>query len=136
MFPRIAAILGWLRRLAASRSNLLIENLALRQQLAILMAKRPRPRMRAVDRFFWVVLRRFWPPWKEVLAVIVLNERHLHRLLAEFVAYYHDDRTHLGLSKSTPSMRAANSKPNGTAEIVGHPRIGGLHHRYEWRQAA
>jgi transposase InsO family protein len=29
--------------------------------------------------------------------VIVLNERHLQRLLADFVAYYHEDRTHLGL---------------------------------------
>jgi len=68
--------------------------------------------------------------------MIVLNERHLHRLLSEFVAYDHDDRTHLGLSKGTPSMRAANSKPNRDVQIVGHPRIGGLHHRYEWRQAA
>ncbi len=68
--------------------------------------------------------------------VIVLNERHLHRLLSEFVAYYHDDRTHLGLGKNTPSMRVVASKPNGDAEIVGHPRLGGLHHRYEWRQAA
>ena len=63
-------ILGWLRRLGASRSDLLIENLALRQQLAILTAKRPRPRMRAPDRFFWVALRRFWPRWKEALVVI------------------------------------------------------------------
>jgi transposase InsO family protein len=68
--------------------------------------------------------------------VIVLNERHLHRLLSEFVAYYHDDRTHLGLGKDTPSERVPSSKPNGDAAIVGHPRIGGLHHRYEWRQAA
>jgi len=68
--------------------------------------------------------------------VIVLNERHLHRLLSEFVAYYHDDRTHLGLGKGTPSMRTATSKPHRDAAIVGHPRIGGLHHRYEWRQAA
>jgi len=67
--------------------------------------------------------------------VIVLNERHLHRLLSEFVAYFHD-RTHLGLGKSTPSMRTATSKLNRHAEIVGHPRVGGLHHRYEWRQAA
>ena len=68
--------------------------------------------------------------------VIVLNERHLHRLLSEFVAYYHDDRTHLGLGKSTPSMRTATSKPSRDAEIVGHPRIGGLHHLYESHQAA
>jgi transposase InsO family protein len=346
MFPRIALTLGWLRRLGASQADLLIENLALRQQLAILTAKRPRPRMRAADRFFWLALRRFWPRWKEALViiqpntlvrwhragfrkywtwksrrrsvgrpftqaeirasvrrmavettwgaprihgellmlgfdvseptisrvmlrrppdpearqrwrnflrnqrevlaamdcftvpmatfrvpyvflvihhagrtvlhvhvirhptgtwiiqqlrddfpldslprylifdndkkyatdvlaviehmgirrkqitpysswqngvaerwvatvrrdlldhVIVLNERHLHRLLSEFVAYYHDDRTHLELGKGTPSMRTATSRPSSDAEIDGHPRIGGLHHRYEWPQAA
>ena len=65
MLPRIAVILGWLRRLAASQADLLIE-----QQLAILTAKRPRPRMRAADRFFWLTLRRFWPRWKEALVVI------------------------------------------------------------------
>lgn len=347
MSPRITAILDWLRRLSASRSDLLIENLALRQQLAIPTAKRPRPRMRTAARLFWVALRRVWPQWKEVLVfvrpdtvvrwhrqgfrkywtwksrrrnvgrpsataeihalvrrmaagnptwgaprvhgellilgfdvsertvsrvmprrppdpearqrwrnflhdhrevlaamdfftvptatlrvlyvffvihharrtvlhirvtehptagwiaqqlreafrhdavprylifdndkkhgaevlaviehmgirrkqitpgspwqngaaerwvetvrrdlldhVIVLNERHLHRLLSELAAYYHDDRTHLGLGKSTPSIRAAASRPDGNAEIVGRQRIGGLQHRYEWRQAA
>jgi putative transposase len=347
MFPRIAFMLGWLRRLGASRSDLQIENLALRQQLAILTAKRPRPRMRLADQSFWLGLRRFWPRWKEALVivqpatvvrwhrqgfrkywtwksrrratgrpstraeiralvrrlasenptwgaprihgellmlgfdvsertvsrimprrppdpearqrwrnflrnhrevlaamdfftvptatfrvlyvffaihharrtvlhvrvtahptagwiiqqlreafaydavprylifdndkkygtdvlaviehmgirrkqitpcspwqndaaerwvetvrrdlldhVIVVNERHLRRLLSEFVAYYHDDRTHLGLGKGTPSRRVPVSKPDGDAAIVGHPRIGGLHHRYEWRQAA
>lgn len=347
MFPRIAAILGWLRRLGASRSDLLIENLALRQQLATLTAKRPRPRMRAADRVFWLTLRRFWPRWKDALVVIrpdtvvrwhragfrkfwtwksrrrfigrpstkaeiralvrrmaaenptwgaprihgellmlsfdvsertvslmmlrhpadpeaqqrwgnflrshrevlaamdfftvptatfrvlyvffaihharrtvfhvrvtehptgawiiqqlreafrfdsaprylifdndkkygadvlaviehmdirrkqitayspwqngvaerwvatvrrdlldhviVLNERHLHRLLSELVAHYHGDRTHLGLGKSTPSMRVPTSNPKSDAAIVGNPRLGGLHHRYEWRQAA
>jgi transposase InsO family protein len=33
--------------------------------------------------------------------MIVLNERHLKRLLSEYVCYYHEDRTHLGLSKET-----------------------------------
>ena len=70
MFSRIAVILAWLRRIAASQADLLIENLALRQQLAILTTKRPRPRMRAVDRFFWLTLRRLWPRWKEALVVI------------------------------------------------------------------
>ena len=68
--------------------------------------------------------------------VIVIDEGHLQRLLLELVAYDHDDRTHLGLSKGTPSMRTATSKPSHDAEIVGHPRPGGVHRRYEWRQAA
>ena len=37
--------------------------------------------------------------------VIVLNERHLKRLMAEYVRHYHDDRTHLGLDKQTPGGR-------------------------------
>jgi hypothetical protein len=35
--------------------------------------------------------------------VIVVNERHLKRLLSEYVGYYHEDRTHLGLGKGTPN---------------------------------
>ena len=34
--------------------------------------------------------------------VIAVNERHLKRLLSEYVRYYHEDRTHLGLRKGTP----------------------------------
>ena len=70
MLRRIARILSWLRSLLAARADLLIENLALRQQLAVLTAKRPRPRMRAADRVFWVALRRLWPRWKDALVVV------------------------------------------------------------------
>ena len=105
MFPRITVILGWLRRLGASRSELLIENLALRQQLAILTAKRPRPRMRAADRFFWVALRRFWPRWKEVLVVI----------RTETVVRWHRQ----GFRKywTWKSRRRSAGRPSTTAEI-------------------
>ena len=41
--------------------------------------------------------------------VIPLNERHLKRLITEYVSYYHDDRTHLGLEKRTPAGRVAVS---------------------------
>src|SRR5271157_6046966 len=34
--------------------------------------------------------------------IIAVNERHLKRLLSEYVRYYHEDRTHLGLRKGTP----------------------------------
>ena len=37
--------------------------------------------------------------------VIALNERHLKRLLSEYVSYHHEDRTHLGLGKGTPGCR-------------------------------
>src|SRR5262249_53516082 len=38
--------------------------------------------------------------------MIALNDRHLRRLLSEFVSYYHDDQTHLSLCKETPSRRS------------------------------
>jgi len=68
--------------------------------------------------------------------VVVFNEAHLHRLLTEYVAYYHDDRTHLGLEKDTPIGRPVTPRPSSTARVVALPRVGGLHHRYVWREAA
>jgi transposase InsO family protein len=68
--------------------------------------------------------------------VIVLNEDHLLRLLREFLAYYHHDRTHLALGKDPPMQRAVSPGPSPTAKVVSLPRVGGLHHRYEWAQAA
>jgi putative transposase len=60
--------------------------------------------------------------------VIAVNERHLKRLLAEYVRYHHEDRTHLGLGKRTPNRRI-RSLPSG--RILSQERLGGLHHRYD-----
>ena len=68
--------------------------------------------------------------------VVVLGERHLLRLLRDYVSYYHADRTHLALGKDAPSSRAATPKPSTSAKVVSLPRVGGLHHRYQWREAA
>jgi putative transposase len=62
--------------------------------------------------------------------VIAFNELHLKRLLTDYVRYYHEDRTHLGLQKQTPLRRAAASRI-GTDLVVSQPRLGGLHHRYD-----
>ena len=67
--------------------------------------------------------------------VIVLNERHLHRLLREYVDYYNEDRVHTQL-RDSPIGRPAEPRPSSKAQIVGLPRVGGLHHRYEWQEAA
>jgi putative transposase len=68
--------------------------------------------------------------------VVVFNERHLRRLLREYVGYYHNDRTHFRLGKATPAGRSVQRRPDKEADVVALPRIGGLHHRYEWRVAA
>jgi putative transposase len=60
--------------------------------------------------------------------IIPLNELHLKRLLADYVGYYHDDRTHLGLEKGTPDRR---TRSIASGCILSRERIGGLHHRYD-----
>lgn len=61
--------------------------------------------------------------------VIVVNERHLRRLLSSYLKYYHRSRTHLSLGKDCPEPRPAQA-PNA-GRIVAFPQVGGLHHRYE-----
>ena len=63
--------------------------------------------------------------------VIVLYERHLKRLLSEYVRYYHDDRTQLALDKQTPVRRTMAKRPGEGSKVISHPRLGGLHHRYD-----
>ena len=63
--------------------------------------------------------------------VIVLNERHLKRLMSEYVSYYQEDRTHLGLAKDTPAGRPTAIRPAHESKIRCFPRLGGLHHRYD-----
>jgi hypothetical protein len=52
-----------------SRSDLALEVLALRQQVAVLRRQRPRARLRSLDRLFWTTLRSAWPRWAEVLII-------------------------------------------------------------------
>ena len=68
--------------------------------------------------------------------VIAINEAHLRRLLREYVAYHHDDRTHDALAKDAPNERAIEPRPSAAHEVISMPRLGGLHHRYAWREAA
>ena len=68
--------------------------------------------------------------------VIALNEQHFRRLIREYVSYYHQDRIHDSLEKDTPHFRTVEQKPGGNATVISSARLGGLHHRYSWRQAA
>ncbi len=68
--------------------------------------------------------------------VMVLDAGHLRRLLREYVEYYSIDRCHLGLEKDAPDRRPTQRRPSRRARVVSLPRVGGLHHRYTWREAA
>jgi len=62
--------------------------------------------------------------------VLVVNQRHLKRLMKDYISYYHEDRTHLGLGKETPAGRKAEENRAPDCRVVSIPRLGGLHHRY------
>lgn len=68
--------------------------------------------------------------------VIAFDERHLVRLLREYVSYYHHDRIHDALKKDAPNGRPLQERPTATAGVSSNSRLGGLHHRYDWRKAA
>ena len=51
-------------------ADLVIENLALRQQVTALKKERPRPPLEDVDRAFWVALRQSWPAWASRLVIV------------------------------------------------------------------
>jgi WD40 repeat protein len=71
LFLSIFQVLWTLIRASwADRAHLVLENRALRQQLAVLVRASPRPRLRCRDRLFWVVLSRIWSGWKSALALV------------------------------------------------------------------
>jgi putative transposase len=65
--------------------------------------------------------------------VIILSQRHLRRVLARYVSYYHQSRTHLSLAKDAPTPRRVQDITEG--DVMAFPEVGGLHHRYERRAA-
>ena len=65
--------------------------------------------------------------------VIVLNRKHLKRVLTSYFGYYHRSRTHLGLNKDAPIEREVQGPELG--KVMEFPEVGGLHHRYERRAA-
>ena len=70
MLSFLLAAFRLLLSIFASRADVVIENLALRQQLAVLQRRSRRPRLRVIDLVLWLALRRWWPRWKETLAIV------------------------------------------------------------------
>ncbi len=60
--------------------------------------------------------------------VIILNERHLRRLLSSYLGYYHSWRTHRSLDQDAPDGRPVQSAESG--KVIEFPVVHGLHHYY------
>ena len=64
--------------------------------------------------------------------MIVLNERHLSRVLREYVDHYNATRPHRTLGLDSPHGRQPRAKPSASARVVRHEVLGGLQGEYEW----
>ena len=70
MLCLLRLIVVLLIRVFRSRRDLLLENLALRQQLVVLKQRNPRPLVSTSDKLFWVILRRLGQEWKRALILV------------------------------------------------------------------
>jgi hypothetical protein len=64
------AIVSRFKTSVVVRFHLALENLALRQQLAILERSRKRPKLRQRDRMFWILLSVIWRDWRSALLIV------------------------------------------------------------------
>ena len=66
----LLTVLAAARSALRTRADLALENLALRQQLAVLQRRRPRPLLHWTDRLFWIWLVRTWSRWRSTLVIV------------------------------------------------------------------
>jgi hypothetical protein len=70
MITFLLELLRLLPFLVGGHRQLALENLALRRQLAIYKRTAPRPKLRTMDRLFWVGLARAWTGWRQALVIV------------------------------------------------------------------
>jgi putative transposase len=70
MITLLLHLLRLLPFLLGGHRQLALENLALRQQLAVYKRTTTRPKLRTTDRLFWVGLARVWPGWRQALVIV------------------------------------------------------------------
>ena len=107
-----------------TQSELAIENLALRQQLAILKSRNPRPNLSNSDRLFWVVLSHLWENWHAALHVVQpATVIRWHR--KGFKLYWKRKSQRLGRPDIKADVRKSIQQISGENPLWGAPRIHG-----------
>jgi hypothetical protein len=106
--------------------DLALENLALRQQLAIFKRRHPRPSLRPTDRLFWVWLSKIWTGWREAL-IIVKPETVIawHRQAFRFYWRWLSRRKSIGRPRVSAEVRTLIKQMTQANPLWGAPRIHG-----------
>ena len=125
MFAIVLALLSYLLGRLHPQHDLVMENLALRHQIAVLSRQVHKPRLRGKDRLFWVVLKRWWPNWRAGL-IIFRPETVIGWQRAGF-------RMFLAMEVQTPAWatwQGAGANSAHPADVVGQSHLGQSAH---WR---
>jgi putative transposase len=101
----VIVVLAYCRAFFISRHRLCLEVAALRQQLVVFKRRQPRPRLRDLDRLFWVALRRLWPGWANALIIVK----------PDTVVYWHQAGFRLFWRLRSRAQRLG--RPNVSAEV-------------------
>jgi putative transposase len=106
--------------------NLALENLALRQQLAVFKRRHPRPKLQPTDRLFWVWLSKVWTDWQAAL-IIVKPETVIawHRQSFRFYWRWLSRRKSVGRPVIGSEVRALIKEMARANPLWGAPRIHG-----------
>jgi putative transposase len=124
MFKWLGIVFGTLRAAIRCRNDLAAENLALRQQLAVMKHQHPRPRFTDADRYFWVALSRIWSGWHTSLHIVqpeTVVRWHRHG----FRYYWRWKSRHRGRPKTNLEIRALIRQMCRANPLWGAPRIHG-----------
>lgn len=121
----ILSFLVAIRAFFLDRRDTALEVLALRQQVAVLKRKRPRPKLNGLDRLFWTALRQCWSRWTDVL-VIVKPETVIGWYRAGFRLYWRwRSRPLGGRPKITEEIRVLIRRLARENQDWGAPKIHG-----------
>jgi Integrase core domain len=121
----LGILLGTLRSAVRTHRELALENLALRQQVAVWKARQPRPQLTEMDRIFWVLLLRLWTSWQHSLQV-VRPETVVGWHRQGFRRYWTwKSRARRGRPRISREVRALIRRMSGANPLWGAPRIHG-----------
>lgn len=127
MLRILRVIMATFCEILRSRRDLLLENLALRQQLAILAKKRPQSRLSSTDKLFWIVLRRLWPGWRRALLIVEPSTviRWNSKGFKLYWKWISRHRVHLGRKPVSKELRELIFRMVAENPTWGAPRIHG-----------
>jgi transposase InsO family protein len=63
---------------------------------------------------------------------LILNERHLYRLVKEYKLYFNRARPHQGIEQRIPCQSEPPGPPPVNGKLSSRPVLNGLHHNYSW----